>query len=319
MAVPESSVTAVILTFNRVEELLHTVAHMVRLDPPVPLIVVANGCSDDTASRMHASYPQVTLIELAENIGAAARNAGAAAASTPYVAFCDDDTWWEPGSMQAAADTLDAYPGIAVLTARVVIEPEQREDPVCAVMAASPLVSVGLPGPAVIGFLAGACVFRRSNFLAVGGYEQRLFIGGEEALLALDTVARGGSIVYLDALTVHHRPSRNRDARARRRLLARNALWIAWLRRPLAPALQATAAAIRLAATDADALAGLWRALLGMGWLVRKRRVVPRRVEALWRQVESPAANSVAMRPNSKRDVRPAATALPAIGRQPGP
>lgn len=303
MVVSESRITAVILTFNRADELLCTVAHMVGLAPPVPLIVVSNGCTDDTARRLRARYPQVALIELPENIGAAARNCGAAAARTPYVAFCDDDTWWASGSLQVAERVLDAHPGISALTSRVVVEPEQYEDPVCAVMAASPLDRAGLPGPAVIGFLAGACVFRRSDFLAAGGYQERLFIGGEEALLALDTVTRGGSIVYLNEITVHHRPSPNRDARARRRLLIRNSLWTAWLRRPLARALQATVTAIRCAATDADALAGLLHALRGVRWVARHRRVVPPRVEALWRRVESRATEGRALRAPAKREV----------------
>jgi len=42
---------------------------------------------------------------------------------TPYAAFCDDDTWWEPGSLALAADALDAQPDIAAVTARIVVEP----------------------------------------------------------------------------------------------------------------------------------------------------------------------------------------------------
>jgi hypothetical protein len=37
-----------------------------------------------------------------------------------------------------------------------------------------------IPGVPVLGFLAGASLIRRSAFLDVGGFEPRLFIGGEE-------------------------------------------------------------------------------------------------------------------------------------------
>ena len=99
-------------------------------------------------------------------------------------------------------------------------------------MANSPLPADGLPGPSLLGLLAGATVFRRDAFLGAGGYDPRFFLGGEEALLALDLVAGGWVLVYAGDLTVHHYPSAQRDASSRRRLLARNRLWVAWLRRP---------------------------------------------------------------------------------------
>ncbi|MEV4708894.1 glycosyltransferase [Actinoplanes sp. NPDC049316] len=43
-----------------------------------------------------------------------ARTIGVRRLDTPYVAFCDDDTWWEPGSLRVAAELLDAYPRIGV-------------------------------------------------------------------------------------------------------------------------------------------------------------------------------------------------------------
>src|SRR5438093_3395665 len=101
-----------------------------------------------------SAFPRHEIIVLSRNLGAAGRNAGVHAVTTPYVAFCDDDTWWAPGSLARAAVLLDAYPRIAVLSARVLVGPDQREDPACAAMAASPLPSVGLPGRSILGFLA---------------------------------------------------------------------------------------------------------------------------------------------------------------------
>jgi GT2 family glycosyltransferase len=214
---------------------------------------------------------------------AAARNIGAAAAKTPYIAFCDDDTAWAPGSLAQAADLLDAHPDIALLTARVLVGDEEREDPACRRMAESALPSEGLPGRAVLGFLAGACVCRRTAFTQAGGYEPRLFIGGEEALLALDLLARGWRLVYCPALTVRHFPSAKRDSRLRRRLLARNALWVAWLRRPLAAAALETRRVLAGALRDPAVLAGTLEALRGIAWVLRGRCPVPPHVAALFR------------------------------------
>jgi hypothetical protein len=111
---------------------------------------------------------------------------------TPYVALCDDDTWWDPGDLGRAADLLRTHPRLAIITARVLIGPEERPDPACRIMEQSPLPrEPGMPGPVLLGFLAGASVVRHSAFLKAGGFAPHLSIGGEEELLATDLAAAG--------------------------------------------------------------------------------------------------------------------------------
>lgn len=282
-------ISVVILTHNRADEAIRTVAHMRELAERPRLVVVDNASSDGTAERITARFPEVTLIRLPRNIGAAARNVGVKEVETPYVAFCDDDTIWAPGSLAQACEVLDAWPGIAVLTAHVLVGEAWRDDPACAMMDASPLPSHGLPGKAVLGFLAGACVFRRERFLESGGYEPRFLIGGEEALLAIDIVARGHVIVYTRALTVHHQPSTRRNVRERQRHTVRNALWVAWLRRPLWSALARSADIVKRAGFTDAALCGFVDAARELPWVLRERRVIPPSVEALCALLEKRA------------------------------
>lgn len=281
-----SSVSVVILTYNRVDELLRTVAHTTALPERPPIIVVDNNSSDNSAQRLSERFPDVHVISLATNVGAAARNIGAQAACTEYVAFSDDDTVWAPGSLARASTLLRNHPRVGVFSARILVGTQGREDPACRAMASSPLPCAGYPGRVVAGFMAGACVFRRSAFLQAGGYEPKLFIGGEEALLALDLATRGWSMIYSDALTVHHYPSSNRDAVARRRLLTRNSLWVAWLRRHPVSALRHTLSALRSSAQDRDVLIGCIEALGALRWVMRHRRMVPAHVEASWCLIE---------------------------------
>lgn len=282
-------ISVVILTHNRADEAIRTVAHMRELAERPRLVVVDNASSDGTAERITARFPEVTLIRLPRNIGAAARNVGVKEVETPYVAFCDDDTIWAPGSLAHACEVLDAWPGIAVLTAHVLVGEAWRDDPACAMMDASPLPSHGLPGKAVLGFLAGACVFRRERFLESGGYEPRFLIGGEEALLAIDIVARGHVIVYVRALTVHHQPSTRRNVRERQRHTVRNALWVAWLRRPLWSALARSADILKRAGFTDAALCGFVDAARELPWVLRERRVIPPSVEVLCAMLEKRA------------------------------
>jgi GT2 family glycosyltransferase len=276
----------VVLTHNRLQELLATLAHLGALPERPRLIVVDNASADGTADSLRRRCAGVEVIALRENMGAAGRNAGLLRASTPYVAFCDDDTFWAPGSLARAADLLDDDPHLAVLTARVLVGPDERLDPACAEMARSPLPPrPGRPGVPVLGFLAGASLVRRDALLAAGGFEPRLFLGGEEWLLAVDLAAAGWSLAYAPDVTVHHHPSPARDAAARRVLLARNTVWLAWLRRPVGMAIRESWRALREARGGRACMLG--EALRGLPWVLTERRLVPEKVERALRRIEA--------------------------------
>jgi glycosyltransferase involved in cell wall biosynthesis len=125
------------------------------------VIVVDNGSVDGTPDFVRAAHPGARLLALADNWGAAACNLGVAVASTTYVAFCDDDTWWAPGSLSRVVDLLASHLLLAVLTARIVVEPGGTLDPICDGMARSPLSQSGdVPGAPLLSSLSGASVVR---------------------------------------------------------------------------------------------------------------------------------------------------------------
>ncbi len=270
----------VVLTYNRADEVARTVGQLLALPELPPIVVVDNGSTDGSADALRRRFPTIEVIHLPENIGAAARNIGVRRCQRHYIVLCDDDTWWEPGSLRGAADLLDAHPSIAVVTGKVLVGESQRVDPTCLLMARSPLPRPpGLGAVAILGFLAGASMVRRQAFLAAGGFEPRLVLGGEEELLTLDLARAGWTLAYLDTAIVHHHPSPRRDAASRRWLLARNGLWVAWLRRPFRVALAKTAAMVRRCVHDRDARKGLAAAVWGLPWIAHQRRVVPDEVE----------------------------------------
>lgn len=278
-------ITVVVLTYNRREEVLHTVAQLLALPERPAVIVADNGSTDGTADALGARFPRVRVVRCGTNLGAAARNRAAALATTDYIAFSDDDTEWQPGSLPYAVALLDRWPRVAVLSARVVVGDGREPDPACDEMRASQLDRRDLPGPSLVGYMAGACVFRTAVFRAVGGYEPRLFIGGEEELVALDVLDMGRAIVYCDQMTVLHRPSARRDGRLRQRLLARNAALVAWLRLPWRETARATLNACAAAMRGGHPLADAGALLRGIGWALRRRRVVRERVADMRRIV----------------------------------
>ena len=280
MKAGDSRLGVVVLTHNRREELLQTLDRLSDLPERPRVLVVDNASMDGTTAAVSLRFPELEYLRLERNIGAAARNLGLVRLDRRYVALCDDDTWWEPHALSRAADILDAHPRLAVVTARVLIGPECRPDPTSEEMARSPLQGdPGVPGKPLLGFLAGASVVRRDALLAAGAFEPRFFLGGEEELLALDLETAGWRMTYVEDLVVHHHPSAIRDAAGRRRLLLRNRLWVAWLRRPARVAVASTAALANRSLVDPDARRAFLQALCGARWTLRRRRVVPENVE----------------------------------------
>ncbi|KVF18770.1 glycosyl transferase [Burkholderia vietnamiensis] len=286
LAPREPRVTAVVLTYRRADELARTLARLTALPDRPAIVVVDNGSDDATAALVRERFAHVTLVHAPGNVGASGRNLGVAVARTRHVAFCDDDTWWAPGSIAEAANLLDAYPHVAAVTARVLVGAEEREDPTCKLMADSPLdASVALPGRPILGLLAGATAFRRDAYLRAGGYHPRYFLGGEEALLALDLYRAGAWLVYAPQLTVHHYPSTQRDARARRSVSTRNDVWTAWLRWPAGAAFAHTVRMLPRLRRER----GILPALAGLPWILRERRAIPPHVERMRRRLDDDA------------------------------
>ncbi|WP_026924146.1 glycosyltransferase [Glycomyces arizonensis] len=277
--------SVVIATRNRATELKRTIVELLSLDPTPQVIVVDNASDDDTGPQMRAlaaGCPHVHYRRLRANEGSVARNVGVRSATTPYVAFADDDSWWERGALARAADLLDAHPRLGLVAARTLVGDEARPDPLNDAMAASPLgTPEGMPGPAVLGFLACASVVRRSAYTQAGGFSPILRFAGEEQLLAFDLAARGWHLCYADDVIARHYPSAERPPSAWRRARElRNSALTSWHRRPLGVCLRDTRPLAAAALRDRSAAAALAELLARLPAVLTRRRRLPAEIEA---------------------------------------
>ncbi|MGW2846092.1 glycosyltransferase family 2 protein [Streptomyces sp. NPDC001274] len=285
------------ITRDRRESLVRTLDHLGALPERPPVVVVDNGSTDGTAEAVRSHASGARLLSPGRNTGAMGRNLAVRHATTPYVAFCDDDTWWEPGALRVAADHLDRHPRLAAVTARIVVEPAGEDDPVVAELRESPLSGPDwLPGPAIGSFLAGATMMRTDAFRAAGGFHPGLWLGGEEELLATDLMRMGWWLAYIPEAVVHHAPSTVRDSTARRVVGLRNTLWFTWLRRPAGAALRRTVYLLTTVPRDRASLRAFLLAAGGLPWVLRQRRPVPPAIEARLAALEEAQRKGTARR-----------------------
>jgi GT2 family glycosyltransferase len=296
-SVADPRIAVVLITRNGRDRIGRALRNLCALPEAPQVVVVDNGSTDGTATHLAGAFPRVTVLRLPENRGAAGRNAGVAAVDAPYVAFAEDDSWYEPGALARAADVLDAHPRVALVNAHVLVGDERRTEPLHADMVDTPVPDEpGLPGHRILSFLEGVSVVRRDAFLAAGGFDPRLLIGGPEEHLAAELLRCGWELRYVPDVVARHCPDHRQPSAVVRRLGLRNTLWFSWLRRPLRPALRHTAHVIGASPRNATTLRGVLDAVRGLPWVLRERRVLPPAVEVQMALLDAPRRRARARR-----------------------
>ena len=186
----------------------------------VELVWVDNGSADGAEQWVTANYPEVAVRRLPENRGvAAARNVGASAARGRYLLFLDDDT-------EASAEAIDcllcyaeshpaagivacalhdadgrtqqsfkSYPGLLSKIANVLSSRLRSEH------------QVELPdAPIEPCYVIGACqLIPRRLFERLGGFDEHIFYGPEDADFCMRARREGFATVFLpDVAILHH-------------------------------------------------------------------------------------------------------------------
>jgi len=118
-------VTAVVVTYNRRELLLESLAALcAQSRPPDEVIVVDNASTDGSAAAVRARFPAARLAVLDRNTGGAGGFAYglalALAGPAELVWLMDDDSVPEPGALAALLAARDHQPGTALIASRVV-------------------------------------------------------------------------------------------------------------------------------------------------------------------------------------------------------
>jgi glycosyltransferase involved in cell wall biosynthesis len=171
------TISAIIPAYNHARFLAQAIeSALAQTLPPVEVIVVDDGSTDETAEVLARYAGRIRVIHQANRGVAAARNAGAAAAVGDYLAFLDADDVWAPGKLAAQTARLLAEPDLGLVHC--------SEEQIDAAGATLGYLYDGLEGWVIEEFL----LFRRAIirgggsgalipsavFQAVGGFDERL-------------------------------------------------------------------------------------------------------------------------------------------------
>ena len=263
-----TEVSWVVLTMgNRPDQLQSAVDSLLRSDDAAKVLIVNNGGEDPKFTS-----ERVREIRCKENIGApGGRDLAIRQLQAPFIGFLDDDAEFRSNIGHAISDAFAADPQLGAVALRIVDDDGHT--------ARRHVPRLGGRDPEVSGevtyFLAGACVFRREAYEAVGGYYTDLFYAHEEVELSWRLIDGGWSIRYLADVEVYHprtEISRHADGWA---LTGRNRVWIARRTLPWPIALLHVSAWLVLGLRRAPA--GDCRREYARGWLSGWRGHIDRR------------------------------------------
>ena len=165
------------------------------------VVVVDNGSSDGSAAAARADFPEVTVLELGENLGfGPALNRAVAAHPADAIVLLNSDVECEPGFCAALLAGLTD--GVEMVAAVLLQEREPGLIDSAGVVADHTLMGFDyLHGEPVsvldgaadpLGPTGGAGLYRRAAWEAVGGFDERIFLYYEDLDLALRIAAAGG-------------------------------------------------------------------------------------------------------------------------------
>jgi N-acetylglucosaminyl-diphospho-decaprenol L-rhamnosyltransferase len=217
-----TAVTAIVVNYDGGQDVLDCLKSLQESSSPPDVVVVDNASTDGSPDRIEREYPHVRLVRNARNTGfGAGVNAGARAATTPYLVLVNQDSAPDPAAIETLAAALDERPragavGALVLNPDGSVQPSKRSFPSIPDAAmhgilglfwkANPgsrsylLASERLDEPTRVDWVsANSMALRKEAFDAVGGFDEGYFFFVEDVDLC-KRLADAGWEVWFEPL-----------------------------------------------------------------------------------------------------------------------
>lgn len=173
------------------------------------IILVDDGSSESTKQVLRKIQPKIDLLITQENKGvSAARNVGIGAATGDYILILDSDDYYREDFCNKAVKKIENDPEIKIVTSFAKWFTTDR------------VYSIFRPeGGGIKNFLLKnavlAVLFRRSDFIRTGGYDECMLTGYEDWELYIRILRNGGRAEVLPEILFFYRnkmESRNKKA-----------------------------------------------------------------------------------------------------------
>lgn len=188
--------------FNGAQHLERTLRSLGEQTRPVDIVIADNGSDDGSVSLVRSEFPEVTILELGQNVGfGPALNRAVREFPTDPLILLNNDVECEPQFVEAL---LDGVAGDIQMVAGVLVQentPELIDS--AGVIADRTLmgfdylhgepISAAKTAADPLGPTGGAALYRRDAFEAVGGFDERIFLYYEDLDLALRMAATGAN------------------------------------------------------------------------------------------------------------------------------
>jgi GT2 family glycosyltransferase len=224
--VQEKTVSVMITTKNRAEDLRRTCRVLRKLNPPpFEILITADGCSDDTVGVVKEELPGARLFVNEAGLGSvASRDGMVREARGDLVLALDDDSYPEQSDcLSRIVPLFEQNPKLAIAHF------PQRTDEYPETLTRADF------GPARLtrSFANSGAVLRRSVYLQLPGFESGFFHMYEEPDYALQCVAAGYEVLFTPLITIrHHYSGATRSEMRNHHRHSRNELWSVVLRCP---------------------------------------------------------------------------------------
>lgn len=197
----------IIVNYNTADLLIRCVESIQEQEyRPFEILVVDNASQDDSVAQLQ-SFPELTLIANQENVGfAKANNQALRLARGEYIHFLNPDTEVQPGTLATMVEFMTAHPQVGLAGSRLLFPDGAQQSSVemrypGARHAAQELA--GLPGE--IAWLLGASLIGRGEVIrALGGFDERFFLYGEDIDLCLAVRKQGWELGFIPEAVVIH-------------------------------------------------------------------------------------------------------------------
>jgi GT2 family glycosyltransferase len=272
------TLSIMITTRNRVENLQRTLRVLTQLDPaPDEILITTDGCVDGTEEFVRSELPTAKLVVNNRVIGSvASRDRMMREARGDLVLALDDDSYPEElDCISRIVPFFEQRPRLAVLNF------PQRTDEYFETLTQTNFGSEHLTRS----FANSGAALRRATYLLLAGFESRFFHMYEEPDYGLQCVAAGYDVLCSPVVTIrHHYSGQARDEIRIHHRHARNEFWSTLIRCPLPFAVGMVAWRVFSQFRYACKRGWSWvvrepvwwcEALAGIPYCVRKRRPVP--------------------------------------------